>query len=113
MAILRKIKQGLKKALQETKRIPVRKAVSKPKAMARRVVRDLPDKISKKRVLQKPVKEEIYGAQEMVVEKAKFSHPQVAKMMRSTPVELPAGYGRDKIVLQLRDPWWLYTFWEV
>ncbi|MFA6217565.1 MAG: DUF4912 domain-containing protein, partial [Candidatus Omnitrophota bacterium] len=50
---------------------------------------------------------------EMVVEKAKFSHPQVAKMMRSTPVELPAGYGRDKIVLQLRDPWWLYTFWEV
>ena len=27
--------------------------------------------------------------------------------------ELPAGYGRDKIVLMARDPWWIYAYWEI
>ncbi len=113
MAILRKIKQGLKKALRETKGVSEKKATGKSRVITRRIVKDLPDRIAKKRVLQKPVKEEVYGAQEMAVEKAKFSHPQVAKLVRTTPYELPGGYGKDKIVLQLRDPWWLYSFWEV
>jgi len=26
---------------------------------------------------------------------------------------LPAGYGEDSIVLMIRDPWWLYAYWEV
>jgi hypothetical protein len=25
----------------------------------------------------------------------------------------PSGYGDNKIVLLVRDPWWLYTYWEV
>ncbi|MFA5118493.1 MAG: hypothetical protein WC695_06530, partial [Candidatus Omnitrophota bacterium] len=108
MAILRKIKQGLKKALGEAKGAAGKKVTGKSRVITRRIVKDLPDKVSKKRAVQKPVKEEVYGAQEMAVEKAKFSHPQVAKMGRVTPQELPGGYGRDKIVLQLRDPWWLY-----
>jgi hypothetical protein len=29
------------------------------------------------------------------------------------PEELPAGYGRDKVVLQARDPWWIHAYWEV
>lgn len=27
--------------------------------------------------------------------------------------ELPSQYGDDKIVLMVRDPWWLYAYWEV
>jgi len=27
--------------------------------------------------------------------------------------DLPSGYGEDRIVLLVRDPWWLYTYWEV
>ncbi len=27
--------------------------------------------------------------------------------------ELPQKYGEDKIVLQVRDPWWLHAYWEV
>ena len=26
---------------------------------------------------------------------------------------MPAAYGQDQIVLQVRDPWWLHTYWEV
>ena len=27
--------------------------------------------------------------------------------------ELPASYGDDKIALLVRDPWWVYAYWEV
>ena len=27
--------------------------------------------------------------------------------------QLPHHYGDDRIVLMVRDPWWLYTYWEV
>ncbi len=27
--------------------------------------------------------------------------------------DLPQRYGEDKIVLHMRDPWWLYTYWEL
>jgi hypothetical protein len=28
------------------------------------------------------------------------------------PQELPVGYGRDRIVLQVRDPWWIHAYWD-
>lgn len=27
--------------------------------------------------------------------------------------DLPQQYGQDKIVLQVRDPWWIHAYWEV
>lgn len=29
------------------------------------------------------------------------------------PKELPTGYGKDRIVLLVRDPYWLHTYWEL
>ncbi|MFC1704527.1 DUF4912 domain-containing protein [Candidatus Omnitrophota bacterium] len=29
------------------------------------------------------------------------------------PEELPFGYNVDKLVLQVRDPWWLHSYWEL
>jgi uncharacterized protein len=29
------------------------------------------------------------------------------------PQDLPYQYDKDKMVLQVRDPWWLHTYWEV
>lgn len=41
-----------------------------------------------------------------------FTGPQpVASYQR--PWELPLGYGDNRITLQVRDPWWLHTYWEV
>jgi len=37
----------------------------------------------------------------------------VAMAPRPLPGDLPYGYGQDKIVLQVRDPWWLHAYWEI
>lgn len=29
------------------------------------------------------------------------------------PKDLPAGYGRDRIVVMVRDPYWLHAYWEL
>ena len=58
-------------------------------------------------------KKEFLGALETTVGTAKFSNPEVARLPRSLPQELPSQYGVDKMVLMVRDPWWLYTYWEL
>src|SRR2546428_8916486 len=29
------------------------------------------------------------------------------------PGDLPRAYGRDRLVLLVRDPWWLFAYWEL
>ena len=29
------------------------------------------------------------------------------------PFSIPTGYGDDRIVLMVKDPWWLYAYWEI
>jgi hypothetical protein len=84
MAILRNIKGKLKKITQEKK-------------------------VEKKQ----ETKKEILGAQEVAIEKTKFSHPEVARLGRTLPADLPYQYDQDKIVLQVRDPRWIHAYWEV
>ena len=90
MAILRKIKEGLKKILQKgirTKR--------------------------ETKIARKTSQKEIPGAQEMVIEKSKFSHPEPLRVRRIMPQDLPYQYDQDKIILQVRDPWWVHAYWEI
>lgn len=48
------------------------------------------------------------------IEEAKFyAGPKVTPTAPLIPSDLPASYGKDKIVLQTRDPWWLHAYWEV
>ncbi|TRZ49263.1 DUF4912 domain-containing protein [bacterium] len=74
-------------------------------------------KMSRKRALPKKptfkVKKEVFGVQETVIEQAKFSHPGIAHVRRMMPDDLPSSYGKDKIILQVRDPWWIHAYWEV
>lgn len=62
-------------------------------------------------------KKEIPGAPEAAVEQAKFYTPAPERQAQASGScfagDLPCGYGRDKIVLQVRDPWWMHTYWEV
>ena len=70
---------------------------------------------AEKKAQEKPqIKEQALGIQEMAVEQTKFSQPEVCRPApRTMPADLPYGYGQDKIVLQVRDPWWLHAYWEV
>lgn len=31
----------------------------------------------------------------------------------SRPINLPSGYGKDRIVAMVRDPWWFFVYWEI
>ncbi len=54
------------------------------------------------------------GQEKIAVEDAKYyTHPEVRVKPRFALTDLPAGYGKDIIVLQVRDPWWLHAYWEI
>lgn len=90
MAILRKIKEKLKKIVKN----------KEPKEA--------------KKISTAEVKKEILGTQEVAVETTKFYPPKMPpKIQRVMPQDLPFQYGQDKIVLQVRDPWWIHAYWEV
>jgi len=95
MAILRKLKEKLKKIIKEN--MPKKKALD----------------ISKESPKPVESKKQMLGIEELAIEKTKFSHPEVARMRRAMPQELPGEYGWDKIILQVRDPWWIHAYWEV
>ncbi|MCS6850420.1 MAG: DUF4912 domain-containing protein [Gemmataceae bacterium] len=48
------------------------------------------------------------------VERSKFDVGVPTKdLSAKLPKHLPAGYGKDRIVVMVRDPYWLHAYWEV
>jgi uncharacterized protein len=100
MAVLRKIRGRIKKIITKAKRQKTKVVTVKRKKPA---------------LAQVAKREAVFGLQETRVGQAKFSTP-AAFTYREAPrrvEELPGSYGKDKIVLMVRDPWWLYAYWEV
>ncbi len=58
-------------------------------------------------------KREILGQQEMAIEKTKFATVEAPRVKRVMPQDLTYEYGQDKIILQVRDPWWAHAYWEI
>jgi hypothetical protein len=47
------------------------------------------------------------------VEETKYyAGPVIQKFAEERPFEFPAGYGDNRIVLMVRDPFWIYAYWE-
>ncbi|MBM3994520.1 MAG: DUF4912 domain-containing protein [Planctomycetes bacterium] len=48
------------------------------------------------------------------VERSKYTVGTPTKdLSAKVPKELPKGYGKDRIVCMVRDPYWLHTYWEL
>src|SRR5262245_3937286 len=48
------------------------------------------------------------------VERSKYDVGVPTKdLSAKAPRELPKGYGKDRIVCMVRDPYWLHTYWEL
>jgi hypothetical protein len=48
------------------------------------------------------------------VESSKFDMGVPTKdLSAKVPKDLPAGYGKDRIVVMVRDPYWLHCYWEL
>lgn len=71
--------------------------------------------VKKKNVSKVEPKKEFSNdhATETRIEAAKYHTPEVRRPERVMPQDLPYGYDVDKIVLQVRDPWWLHVYWEL
>jgi len=52
------------------------------------------------------------GWQERVEETKYYTGP-VEKRWEEMPTEIPVSYGDNRIVVLVRDPWWLHAYWEV
>ncbi len=51
---------------------------------------------------------------ETQVEDSKFDVGVPSKdLSAKVPKDLPAGYGKDRIVVMVRDPYWLHAYWEL
>lgn len=109
MAVIRKVKDKIKKIIRSAKKVkkPAAKIIRK-KPVARRVAKHIVAQTQ-----PAPVRKDMMGINEVAIEKTKFSHPEVRKMQRAMPADLPGGYGKDRMILQVRDPWWLHAYWEV
>jgi hypothetical protein len=54
------------------------------------------------------------GSPEERVENSKFDVGVPTKdLSAKVPRDLPAGYGKDRIVVMVRDPYWLHAYWEL
>lgn len=112
MAILRKVKDKLKKIVQRNKKSPAKLSRVPEKAPEKKIARGTSKDVKAKEALKTP-KEEILGVRETAIEQTKFSHPETARVRKPMPQDLPSKYGQDRMVLQVRDPWWLHTYWEL
>lgn len=54
------------------------------------------------------------GAAEELVKRDKYSVGIPTKdLSAKVPKDLPTGYGKDRIVVMVRDPYWLHVYWEL
>jgi hypothetical protein len=54
------------------------------------------------------------GVGELEVERSKYDVGVPTKdLSAKVPRDLPAGYGKDRIVVMVRDPYWLHAYWEL
>lgn len=90
MAILRKLKDKMKKMISQ-----------------RKVASD------RQKITASITQEKIPGFQETLIEGTKFSYPNMPHPKPVMPQELPIGYGQDRMVLQVRDTHWMHAYWEI
>jgi uncharacterized protein len=97
----------MKKILKKLKEIPkkiISKVSSKVKIKSKRASREK---------LDCQINKEIPSFHETVIANTKFSHSENASFTRPLPQELPSSYDQDRIILQVRDPHWLHSYWEL
>lgn len=99
----------MKKILKKSKEI-LKKAISKVKSKLKLGLKKEP---SQAKVLNKQSSKDIPSFYETAIANTKFSHSQNTCFAPSRPQELPSSYDQDKIILQVRDPRWLHSYWEL
>ena len=98
----------MKKILKKLKEI-LMKIISKVGSKVK-----IKDELASRRKLNRQFNKEIPSFHETAIANTKFSHSEGTCPTRTImPQELPSSYDQDRIVLQVRDPHWLHSYWEL
>ncbi|OGC36748.1 hypothetical protein A2311_06330 [candidate division WOR-1 bacterium RIFOXYB2_FULL_48_7] len=122
MPIIKKKAAATAAASNKKKRTPAKKApaaAAKKRTLKIEVVKPRRTRTVKKKIVevfipqpgQPPIIEE--QSQERIEESKYYAGPVIQKFEGERHYEFPPGYGDNRIVLMVRDPYWLYTYWEV
>lgn len=110
---IKKVSQKIKSLSSRTRKV-LHKAVSRKKRIPQAKPR-LESPMRAVRVAARP-KRKAKPAAVLGYPESKIAHMAEALVSPSPAVqrlELPQKYDKDIIVAQVRDPWWLYAYWEV
>ncbi|MBP7215764.1 MAG: DUF4912 domain-containing protein [Candidatus Omnitrophica bacterium] len=102
--MIKKVREKIKKISSSRRKASSKANTSISRGRSRQAEKTLPAQDQQRVTL---------GVQETAVGQTKFYGGLTPRPFRGMPQELPDRYGIDKIVLQVRDPWWLHTYWEV
>jgi len=96
MKILKKSKTKLKKVIVSIKpRLKIKKKTFSLKTLKNKMQKEIP------------------SLQETAIATTKFFNSENVCSYRPMPQELASSYDQDKIILQVRDPRWLHSYWEL
>jgi hypothetical protein len=88
----------------------VRRAVSRSKPAARKpqTARKAPDLSTRRGQLR-----DRFVQARPADQRASFDHAAVPAPSIEEQFSIPLGYGDDRVMLMVKDPWWLFAYWEV
>lgn len=92
--------------MAEKKRVVRRKPKSPGVSAAKK-----PRKSIKKKKAAPEIK--IEREEQRIEESKYYASPVIQKFIEEKHFEFPAGYGDNRIVALVRDPFWLYVYWEI
>jgi len=78
------------------------KNLKKPKPKAKKTVKP-----------RKPRPSKIINPEQRIEESKYYPGPVLQKFEEVKGYELPQGYDDNRIVLMVRDPYWIYAYWEI
>ena len=111
-------KEELIAALRRAKapKVKVRKVKVKVSKVKKKPARPVKSRILRRSKPQLAAARNTNGttSAEEQVERSKFDVGVPTRdLSAKVPKDLPAGYGRDRIVVMVRDPYWLHCYWEL
>jgi len=72
-----------------------------------------PRKPRAKKAVPTPSPAETYREEQKVEETKYYAGPVMQKFEEARGFELPQGYGDNRITIMVRDPYWIYAYWEL
>ena len=98
----------MRKKTQKKAALPLKKSLRKTSLSVKKTIKKAVKKVSLKRP-RLGAWQAGFAVHEIVVET-----PAAYDSQPPAPdTRLPSRYGEDRMVLLVRDPWWLFTYWEV